>query len=259
MIGTFALLLLTGMTFMWLLMPRRQVTSGFFRIQMLVALGLSVLLALVFGKLTGSARADSQFLSEGMARGLFIAAACISFVGSTCWRLERRRAGEIAVFLLAPLTTATLALTRLSESLVPTAAQWLSIASDITAAALLGSAMTGMLLGHWYLTAPTMSIAPLGRLNQFFGVSAVLRGLVTAFMLPLLGSPEIGQLPISWLALRWGAGILVPILLAVMVWRILKYRNTQSATGVLFVGVILTFVGEMTAMLLERGMQAVQR
>jgi hypothetical protein len=37
-----------------------------------------------------------------------------------------------------------------------------------------------------------------------------------------------------------------------MVWRILKYRNTQSATGVLFAGVILTFIGELSAALLDK-------
>jgi hypothetical protein len=55
-----------------------------------------------------------------------------------------------------------------------------------------------------------------------------------------------------WLSLRWGAGIIGPLIVAAMTWRILKYRNTQSATGVLFVGVILTFLGEMTALLLYR-------
>jgi len=34
--------------------------------------------------------------------------------------------------------------------------------------------------------------------------------------------------------------------------RILKYRNTQSATGVLFAAVILAFIGETTAALLFR-------
>jgi hypothetical protein len=37
-----------------------------------------------------------------------------------------------------------------------------------------------------------------------------------------------------------------------MVHRILSYRNTQSATGVLFVAVILTFIGELTGDLLLR-------
>jgi len=37
-----------------------------------------------------------------------------------------------------------------------------------------------------------------------------------------------------------------------MVWRILRYRNTQAATGVLFVGVIVTFIGELSATLVSR-------
>jgi hypothetical protein len=53
-----------------------------------------------------------------------------------------------------------------------------------------------------------------------------------------------------WLSLRWSAGVIGPLVVAWMVWRILQYRNTQSATGVLFVGVILTFIGEMTGSLL---------
>jgi hypothetical protein len=40
--------------------------------------------------------------------------------------------------------------------------------------------------------------------------------------------------------------------LALMVWRILRYRNTQAATGVLFVGVIVTFIGELSATLVSR-------
>jgi hypothetical protein len=42
------------------------------------------------------------------------------------------------------------------------------------------------------------------------------------------------------------------MVVCVMVQRILRYRNTQAATGVLFVGVILTFIGELTADLLQR-------
>ena len=50
--------------------------------------------------------------------------------------------------------------------------------------------------------------------------------------------------------MRWLAGILGPLAIAVMAIRILRYRNTQAATGVLFAGVILVFIGEMAAALL---------
>ena len=53
---------------------------------------------------------------------------------------------------------------------------------------------------------------------------------------------------------RWDRAVVGILAVAVMVWRILKYRNTQSATGVLFVGVILTFIGEMTGTLLFRSL-----
>ena len=50
-------------------------------------------------------------------------------------------------------------------------------------------------------------------------------------------------------------GIIGPIVVAVAVARILRYRNTQSATGVLFVGVILAFIGEMAGALLRNELQ----
>ena len=52
MIAQFALMLMLGMSLMWALMPRAQVTAGFFRIQMMIALGLGVLAILTLGSLT---------------------------------------------------------------------------------------------------------------------------------------------------------------------------------------------------------------
>ena len=54
----------------------------------------------------------------------------------------------------------------------------------------------------------------------------------------------------TWFAMRWLAGILGPLVISIMALHILRYRNTQAATGVLFAGVILTFIGEMSAALL---------
>ena len=114
--------------------------------------------------------------------------------------------------------------------------------------------MTGMLLGHWYLTAPTMSIQPLTTLTLWFGIAAVIR-LLFSLLAWLIFSPEYpGSVETTWVALRWIAGIVGPLAVFVMTWRILKYKNTQSATGVLFVGVILTFLGELSALLLYRSL-----
>lgn len=253
MIAQFSLRLICGMSLMWACMPRNQVTSGFFRIQMLVALGLSVLSSLTMGRLTAEAAAEPMLSPQAATWGCVVLAV-LAFLGSVMWTLERRRAGTYFVFLIAAVSTVVLLLSSISEESMRSLAGPLHGLSELASAALLGGATTGMLLGHWYLTAPTMSIAPLGRLTQFFGVAAVARLVVSAILLTMVWSDVAGPTQSVWLGLRWLAGVLGPLVVFVMAWRILKYRNTQAATGVLFVGVILTFIGEMTAVLLYHEM-----
>lgn len=249
MIAHFALRLLLGMSLLWTLLPRRQITSGFFRIQMLVGLGLSVLAALTVGRLTPPTQTESALLSQTAATTGCILLAVLMFLGSVLWTLERRRAGTLVVFLSAGLSAAVL-LGAVPLPGGPLAA--LTVLSELAASALLGAAVTGMLLGHWYLTAPTMSTAPLDRANLYFGSAAVLRLLTAAAGIAWAWNDLAGPTDWVWLTLRILAGLLGPLVAALLVWRILKYRNTQSATGVLFAAVILVFIGELTATLLAR-------
>lgn len=284
MIAQFALRLICGMSLMWALMPRRQVTSGFFRIQMLVVMGLGVLAALSFSMDAQSTirEAGSSGLASALPSPMGAAMpsaliAAMGFVGSVLWTLERRKFGGgvgIAILLLSlgqmilPFVTAgsditvvywhdTMIFTNARPMVAAVCPVFLATLSEITNAGLLGSVVVGMLLGHWYLTTPTMSIEPLKRINLFVGVSAVLRFIVSILIAQQMATcgialAEGNVLPAEWLALRWIAGILGPIFVSLMVWRILKYRNTQAATGVLFVGVILVLIGDMTAALLLR-------
>ncbi len=150
------------------------------------------------------------------------------------------------------LSTSLLLLSSVSAGETETVVGVLALVSEIATSLLIGGATAGMLLGHWYLTAPTMSIAPLGRVNACFGSAAVLRLVVSLAGLVLVWPRLAGGTPVLWLVLRWTAGIGGPLVLALMVWRILRYRNTQAATGVLFVGVIVTFIGELSATLVSR-------
>ena len=52
MIALFVLKLSAGITLMWLLMPRKDVTDGFFRIQMRLLLGTTVLTTLLLSSTT---------------------------------------------------------------------------------------------------------------------------------------------------------------------------------------------------------------
>jgi len=241
MLAQFGLELIAGISLMWCLMPRAQVTAGFFRIQMLLVLGLSVLVALVMGwaESLPDLSVDTRFLSVVAT----IMAVC-AFFGSVVWTLDRRTPGNLLVFGLFALSALALAHMPVGKPV------WLSMLSSFVTAATLGGAVTGMLLGHWYLTAPTMSITPLKQLTWLFLAAVVARLVVSGISWHLYGAGLHGSLPWTWFALRWLAGILGPLVLCGMTLRILRYRNTQAATGVLFAAVILVFIGEMSATLL---------
>lgn len=234
---------------MWLLLPRPQISSGFFRIQMLVTLGLSVLAALMAEGLTD---APSAPLSTRFAVSLSVVLAVASFLGSVMWTLERRRAGAFFGGIIFAISALVLILAAGPSGAWRTAVGALHAFSQLSSASMLGGAVTGMLLGHWYLTAPTMSIDPLRRITIYYGIAGLGRFALSAIALWLGWDALSGSTQLVWLALRWLAGIFGPLIVAAMVLRILRYHNTQSATGVLFVGVILTFIGEATAALLYR-------
>lgn len=285
MLAQFALRLICGMSLMWALMPRRQVTSGFFRIQMLVVMGLGVLAALATAMeartLVGAAQPSalgSLPLVANLLIGLIASLGLLGFLGSALWTLERRTGAERVGFGVLLLSTSLIVVPNFVPHVViyvhdttvtsvgnsgttSQLANALMAASEFAGAALLGSTVVGMLLGHWYLTTPTMSIDPLKRLNKLLGIAGVLRLLVSMAVVGLLSAgllattdttARLSSVPRAWLSLRWLAGIIGPLVVSLMVWRILKYRNTQAATGVLFVGVILAFIGDMTAALLLR-------
>lgn len=250
MIAEFSLLLTCGMSLMWCLMPRAQVTAGFFRIQMLIVIGLSILAILAMGQLTapsGGRLPDNLLLGARIASGAGLFGA---YVGSILWSLDRRRAGTIVMFVVMAAAMTSLVCSRGGIAELMTRGGGFHFLSSFATAGVLGGSVTGMLLGHWYLTAPTMSIEPLKKLSWFFAAAVLLRLAVSVVGWMMSGQDLHGGVHWTWFALRWLAGIIGPLAISIMSLRILRYRNTQAATGVLFAGVILTFIGEMSAALL---------
>ena len=180
MIAQFALRLVCGISLMWVLMPRDRITSGFFRIQMLLALALKPrLAALTLGRFAAETAGHAPLLPVGPGRVLCGVLAAIAYLGSIAWTLERRKLGTGCVYAVAVLSTAILLLSSVSSSEIESAVGVLTLISELSTSLLIGGATAGMLLGHWYLTAPTMSIAPLDRVNVCFGSAAVLRLVVS--------------------------------------------------------------------------------
>jgi len=219
----------------------RLVTSGYFRVHLYVILGLGVL---------ASAVAWSQ--PERFELWPPLTMAVLSYVGSVIWLYEKASAGRIVLGLVAAAALLGSWVATTIPANATSLEQFLAYADPVTGGLVLGGTMAAMLLGHWYLNTPTMQLAPLKRLIVLMVIAILLRSLVSGTGVALLvseqGWPSTARL--AFLSLRWLSGIVGAMATAIMAWETLKIPNTQSATGILYVGVITTFLGELTAQLL---------
>ena len=132
------------------------------------------------------------------------------------------------------------------------------MATLLSSAALLGSSVVAMTLGHWYLLTPNISFAPLRRLTIALAVSLAARStiLVVAFVCQQgLWSDAIEASGMTSFLLSEGIfhlarvlfGIAAPLVLIGLVWKCVKIRSNQSATGILYVIVAFVILGEILA------------
>ncbi len=240
MLATFCFRLAFGLAGSLLVLRVADVAPRFYRVQFLVILGL----------LAGAVFFLWPDATLPLLALLFVAMA-LSFAGSLVWMLEGSPLGRP----LIGLTTTVLA----AASIVRWggAGSTLHVASlvadDWTSAALLGSATSAMLMGHSYLIAPGMSISPLVRLLVALFASVAVRMVLAGASLWSL-SQALQSWPADtwlWLPVRWLVVFVGPLLLGWMAWRCAGIRSTQSATGILYVVVVLCFIGELTGELLH--------
>jgi hypothetical protein len=241
MLAVFCLRLACGLAAALLLLPSSQVNPRFYRTQLLTALGLVGLAAV--------------FLAGALDLWLWLllgSAGLLTLAGGMAWLLEGAPGGRALLWLAVPALAGALLLA--SRAVRPDQELGPLVADDLTSAGLLGAATTAMLVGHFYLIAPTMSLAPLVRSLAALGVCALLRlALALAGLWLWRAEPAGGRLEVEtvlWLAVRWGVGLLAPLALGWMAWETTRIRSTQSATGILYVVVIFCFLGELTSQLL---------
>ena len=126
--------------------------------------------------------------------------------------------------------------------------------SFVVSAMLLGSAANGMLLGHWYLIDVGMPLAPFVRVWRLYRTSLIIQLATIAATLGILqlaGSSATGRLLLElWRdhrALFWtrlAIGPLPALVIAWMIRRTLAIPQTMAATGLFYVAVLTTVVGE---------------
>jgi hypothetical protein len=270
MLAVFSLRLAAGMIGCLVCLPARLLNPRFYRTHFLTALGLTVLAWLFL------AHPADWLLTAALA-----ASAVLAFAGSFVWSLEGAPAGLTVVGLTAlalatalglsetepPVGAASRAAPEASRAGTDVSASSASgaasraastldaLVAGFTSAALLGTVLTAMLVGHSYLIAPSMSLTPLLRLLAMLGGAVMLRALADGFALYRWTGEhpwsKLGNDVLLWLPVRWLVGLVAPLILGWMAWQTARIRSTQSATGILYVVVIFSFLGELTSQLLR--------
>ncbi|MSQ95173.1 MAG: hypothetical protein EXR98_11545 [Gemmataceae bacterium] len=241
MVATFCLRLAAGLILMLPLLAPAQIPPRFYRVHFLTALGLLAV--------AGFFLTDQATLAFWL---MFTAATVGCVIGSIVWHLDGAPGGKWTIYLMPIALAACLIYGGMLQR--GTADAPLRIADDVLAALVIGSATTAMLMGHSYLISPAMSISPLMRLLAAVGTAVILRIALACFGLwewtssQSVSNPETELL--LWLPVRWLLGLIAPLVLGWMAWEAARIRSTQSATGILYVVVIVCFLGELTSQLL---------
>jgi hypothetical protein len=192
MVALFALRLAAGMMAALLVLTPSQVNPRFYRVQYLTSLGLAALAAFFVRDLLFQGPAGI------VAGALLVACLLAAFTGSVIWSLRDAPGGRalgVVSFLVfgAALCAAEWAARRESPLMF-------MLLVDGASAAVLGAAITAMLMGHSYLIAPSMSIVPLMRLLGALFSALLLRMALAALGLWCDGSSDS---PAHWCSVGW--------------------------------------------------------
>lgn len=111
---------------------------------------------------------------------------------------------------------------------------------------LLGSVLSAMLLGHWYLVVRDLPVEPLRRMTLlFFGaLGARLAATVAAFLLDPVGGKAVADRSFLFVLVYGLFSLGSPIGMSWMIWGTVRIRSTQAATGILYGVTAFILMGE---------------
>ncbi len=130
-----------------------------------------------------------------------------------------------------------------------------AVVAFVPAALVSGSALAGMLLGHWYLVAPNLSFRPLRRAIDIVFIAVAIQAVAIVLVVLNSGSTVRGELLWSgdaipfWL-LVVGSGIVFTTGVALLTRHFARIRANQPATAMLYVLIISVVMGVVPAHLL---------
>jgi len=139
-----------------------------------------------------------------------------------------------------------------------TMGQALNVTSFLASTVFLGGACTAMVLGHWYLVLPSMSVSYLQWIVKVHIGSMIVRVVVVGLAVAVaftFWAPEMGPRFDRYIFSVNGIffwqrvlfGLAGPAVLSWLTWETAKIQSTQSATGILYVDFFTVVVGEVLA------------
>ena len=242
-------------TLYWI--PEPDLGRGYFQLNALIILGLLSLATAVYYLHPFQPFGDRSTLgTAGLVGGLVAAFVYYGAIWRERWRAAR---WPLSLALAGAATSYLVA----GYQLVPTATllpyrQLLLLASLGGAALLLGWSLDTMLLGHWYLISTKLTFRHLVMFcSVLLGIVvfrhlAVAASVIAAATVDPMVEPHPWRALVSfgghgiffWFRLIWG--LVMPLLLALMALHCARQHSNQSATGILYVLVMGSIIGELT-------------
>ena len=236
-------------------LPFHDIERGFYKSSAAVFLASAFVISA--GELTLLWNARGPVAGWRFAEALAWTACTIAgavYVASLWGDPYRRRALAYVATLATGLAASVIAAIGFSPAPALSIETVLYPVSFAVSALLLGATTTGMLLGHWYLIDVGMPLAPFVRIWRLYRTSLLVQLATIALSLAVLhlaGTAETeGLLGGLWrdhrelLWTRLGMGPLPALVIAWMIWRTLAIPQTMAATGLFYVAVLTTVVGE---------------
>jgi hypothetical protein len=201
---------------------------------------------------------NSFSISPNLVLGL-IAVTIVILLAGSFWIERVKKIYLVPAFALGLAVVTCAALFSPAAPDLPVSSLGLRAASFLGSALVLGTVLSAMITGHWYLVNHRLTIQPLRIATLLFLVATVLRLAFVVAVIPALAlSREIlvaqaaqallqlsGQGWLFWL--RVTIGLIGPLIFGGMIYATVKIRSTQSATGMLYATVVFVFLGEAFA------------
>ncbi len=237
--------------------PFRQIDRGYFKSTAFVYLLIG---AITFvGKVTlwyrtaPTARTAIDGL-ELVLWGLFLAAASGYF--ATLWgEPVRLRARLFAATWISGVIALVVAARSYCPPSSPTVEVLVYSVAFMISSLLLGTVLSGMLLGHWYLIDRNLSLSPFRTMLGFYAGCLAAQVAVLALGTALLlvagnaatwsGYHQLWESHLPFFAARLAVSPLFAAILAAMIWRTLQIPQTMAATGLFYIAILAVVVGEL--------------